>query len=94
MAWGVQIKGEGEAGLPRSSPPPGEAAPGTETPSSSSTHLVLLDFLLQDLVSVRIDFHLPLLLQLAPQPGDLLLRKGHTSMGPKSEMGCVAGERP
>lgn len=36
-------------------------------------YLVFLDLLLEDFISVCINFHLPLLLQLAPQPGDVLL---------------------
>lgn len=34
----------------------------------SQPHLILLDLLLEDFVSIRIDLHLPLLFQLAPQP--------------------------
>ena len=36
-------------------------------------YLVFLDLLLEDFISVCVNFHLPLLLQLAPQPGDVLL---------------------
>ncbi len=37
------------------------------------SHLVLVDLLLQDLISVRVDLHLLLFLQLPPQPGQILL---------------------
>lgn len=40
---------------------------------SSRSHLVLIDLLLQDLISVRVNLHLLLLLQLPPQSGQILL---------------------
>lgn len=39
----------------------------------SLSHLVLVDLLLQDLISVRVHLHLLLFLQLPPQPGQILL---------------------
>lgn len=50
--------------------------------SSNFSHLVLVDFLLQDLVGVGVHLHLLLFLQLPPQPGQVLLgrrmRKGNS----------------
>lgn len=38
-------------------------------------YLVFLDLLLEDFISICVNFHLPLLLQLAPKPGDVLLKQ-------------------
>lgn len=54
----------------------------------SLSHLVLVDLLLQDLISVRVHLHLLLLLQLPSQPGQIFLEGIRKRLVKETDSSC------